>query len=72
MRTNGKLGSPSELKEACENLVIQESGNLSKTWSSGIEVSRGRASYSQLVDVGGKIGLLYESDKGHITFKVVV
>ena len=54
---------------------LQESGNLGKTWSSGIEVNHGRAAYSQLVDIGGSknfLGLLYESDKGHITFDVVV
>jgi sialidase-1 len=73
---NGKLWvSHPNSKTNRENMIVQESGNLGKTWSSGIEVNRGRAAYSQLVDIGGTknfLGLLYESDKGRIKFDVVV
>ena len=75
INTKGKLWvSHPNSKTERVNMIVQESGNLGKTWSSGIEVNRGRAAYSQLVDIGGSkgfLGLLYETDKGHIAFKVV-
>ena len=36
-----------------EDMIVQESSNQGKTWSSGIEVNKGSAAYSQLVDLGG-------------------
>jgi sialidase-1 len=65
-------------KTSRANMIVQESGNQGKTWSSGIEVNRGPAAYSQLVNMGGAtkfLGLAYETRpknvKGTITFQVV-
>merc|ERR1719473_2547834 len=75
IRADGKLwvSHPDSTKDRVD-MIVQSSSNQGRTWSSGIEVNKGRAAYSQLVDLGGSkdfLGILYESDKGHITFDVV-